>query len=151
MRPSSVLSPILTPSFALDVIDDFVRAAQHARDVGADSDVVASDGFCLKHRVKRCDLINLNRRQLEVVRNCVHKFGGQVTIVLVLHDMQSTDDSGALPAFRKLGLPLLNLLSRGRKANLNRSSVDLTKNNVLRTDDGNHIGQHVPFHHLRHR
>ena len=79
----------LDAELVLDVLNDVVGAAQHAGHVGADRDFVAADRLRLEHRVKRRDLVDLDRRQIEVVGDRIHLLGGQVAVVLVLHSMQA--------------------------------------------------------------
>ena len=88
MRPSGVLSPVRMPSLLLDVGRDVLAAAQHAGDVGADADVMAPAGVGLEHRIEARDLVDLDRRQLQVLRDRIHELGGQEAVVLLLRRAQ---------------------------------------------------------------
>jgi hypothetical protein len=54
----------------------------------------------------------------------------------MLHGVQSADDRRSLPIFREPRLPVRS------------SSVNLTKHDVLRADDSDHVGKHVTLHHF---
>ena len=131
------------------MLNKVVRTAQHARHIGADRHFVAPDLPGLEHRVERRDFVDLDRRQVEVFGNRVHLLGRHVTLILVLHGVQRTDDRRALPILRETRLPAVDFVLDVRRK-VRSSSVNLTKHDVLRADDGDHVGKHVPFHHLRH-
>ena len=69
--------PRLDAEPLLDVRQDVVAAAQHARDVRADRDAVPADGLRLEHRVERRDLEHLDRRQLQVLGDGRHELRRQ--------------------------------------------------------------------------
>src|SRR5690606_2094800 len=101
----------LDAELALDVRDDLVRAAQHARDIRADRDLVPSNRLRLEHRVERRDLVHLNRRQIQILRNRVHQRLREISAVLVLDRMQRRDHGRALPPLRELRDPAVDLLA----------------------------------------
>src|SRR5579871_193470 len=96
----------------LDVLDDLVRAAQHAGDVRAHRDVQAADGLRLEHRVEARDLVYLDRRHREVARDRVHELGRQVAAVLVLRGPERRQHRRALAVRRKLREPRVDLVAR---------------------------------------
>jgi len=110
MRPSSVLSPSTTNRLGLE------------------------------HRVKRRDLVDLNRRQVQIICDRIHQFSRQVAVIFMLHSMQRANNSGALFAFRKACFPMVNFFFD--------SSIHLTKHNILGADNGHDIGQHVTLDHF---
>src|SRR5690606_3478470 len=101
----------LDAELALDMRDDLVRAAQHARDVRAHRDVMPPDRLRLEHRVERRDLVDLDRQEIEILRDRVHQRLREISAVLVLHRVQRRDHGRALPARGKLRDPAIDLLA----------------------------------------
>src|SRR6185437_8041895 len=104
----------------LDVRDQVLGAVQHARDVGADADVVAPAGVRLEHRIEAGDLVHLDRRELQVFRHRIHQVTRQEAVVLLLGGAQRRDARRALPPRRELGDPMIDFLARmlGQQADL---------------------------------
>src|SRR6185312_9757759 len=102
----------LDAELALRVRDEILTTVQHARDVGADADVVAPARVGLEHGVEARDLVDLNGRQLQVGRHGIHQLRCQIAVVLLLCGAQRRDAGGALSAGRKLGDPVVDLPAR---------------------------------------
>src|SRR5262249_24208077 len=73
---------------ALRMGEQLLAAAQHAGDVGTDADVMTPAGMRLEHGVEARDLVHLDRRQLEVLSDCVHEIRGEEALVLLLRGAQ---------------------------------------------------------------
>src|SRR3984957_835350 len=101
----------LDAELLLDPLDDGVRPAQHARDVGAHRDVMAADRLGLEHGIKGRHLVDLYRGQAEILGHRVHERRREVAVVLVLHGVQRRDHRRALAIGREFRNPAVDLLA----------------------------------------
>jgi hypothetical protein len=85
----------LDPQLLLDVVQDLVPAAQHARDVGADHQLVPPVPGAVEHRVERDDAEHVRRRDVDGARHQLHDRIGKVS-ELVLGDVQDRQQSRLL-------------------------------------------------------
>src|SRR5262245_28786780 len=115
--------PRLDAESLLDVSQDVVAAAQHARDVRAHRDAVPADGLRLEHRVERSDLEHLNVRQLQIVGDGHHELGRQKAAVLVLRRVQRGNHGATLSPFRELRDPVVDFLADMGRQRAGRSGV----------------------------
>ena len=145
--------PHLDSKPALDVREQLLAAAEHARDIGAHGDVVPSDRLRLEHRVEGRDLVDLDRRQTEICRDRVHAVLRQVT-VLMLQRVQRRDHGRAAPVRGKLCDPTIDLRAHfggercGRERRSRRSSIDLSENDVRGADNRHDVREHVTLDHF---
>jgi transposase InsO family protein len=68
-----------------------ISAGNHARHIGTHSHAVTPNWHRLEHGIESGDFIYLHRMHIEVRTNRIHQFLRQVTVVLMLHDMQRCD------------------------------------------------------------
>ena len=62
---------------------------------------------------------------------------------------EETDRSKSKSGSTK-SIPMPRVAARSSEANRSRSSIHLTKHDVLRTDYGNHVGEHMALDHFGH-
>ena len=109
-------------------------------------------GCDLEHRVEACDLVDLDRRQLQILGDRVHELGREEAVVLLLRGAQRRDGRRALPPGRKLRDPVVDFSARRARSarcfGLRYSTVDLPEHDVLRADHRHDVGEHVAAHHL---
>src|SRR6202453_1515811 len=101
----------LDSELPLDMIDHFLRAAQHAGNIGAHRYVMAAHRLGLEHGIERRDLVHMNGRQPQIRGHRIHQVGGQESVVLVLNGMQCGNHRGALAVGRELGDPAVDFLA----------------------------------------
>src|SRR5438270_10195279 len=72
---------------------------------------MAAHRLGLEHRIEGRNLIHLDVRQAEILRNRVHDGGGEKSVVLMLCRVQRRDHRRALPIGRKLRDPAIDFLA----------------------------------------